>query len=61
MGDMAAKDMASKGFSIALAGRTVDDAIVVKSSENKRKYFCTVSAVDDDNNDDLLKLFHAEF
>lgn len=43
MGDLAAKDTASMGFSIAISGRSMDDDIVAKSSANKKKYLCNVS------------------
>ncbi|XP_018493656.2 uncharacterized protein LOC100902341 [Galendromus occidentalis] len=41
MGDLSAADVSSKGFSIAMCGRSMDDEIVVRSSANKKKYLCT--------------------
>ncbi|OQR67046.1 hypothetical protein BIW11_02261 [Tropilaelaps mercedesae] len=39
-GDITKDDLMSKGFSISVSGRIVDDEIVIKSNANKRKYLC---------------------
>ncbi|XP_003739958.2 uncharacterized protein LOC100902626 [Galendromus occidentalis] len=39
-GDFAGDDIMSKGFAISIAGRLIDDDIVIRSNRNKSKYRC---------------------
>lgn len=41
-GDFSGDDIMSKGFAISIAGRLIDDDIVIRCNNNKSKYRCSV-------------------